>query len=197
MANHPPEEASSHVLDKAEQLFLEKGYAQTKLRDLAASLNMKPASLYYHAPGGKEELWNRVIDRAMKRHKVQLTQAAAQAGDDLRSQLRAMSDWLISQPPVNIVSLASANINSSDSEGFRQVSEQMYEGLMAPVSEVIRQAVDRGEVRAVEPDLVSGALITSINGMLPLAQNQQLPTTLQALAYQVVDIFLDGLIKKK
>ena len=34
MSNHPSEEASRHVLDKAEQLFLEKGYAQTKLRDL-------------------------------------------------------------------------------------------------------------------------------------------------------------------
>ena len=44
---------------------------------------MKPASLYYHAPGGKEELWNRVIDRAMKRHKAALTRAAAQAGTNL------------------------------------------------------------------------------------------------------------------
>ena len=195
MSNHPPEEASSHVLDKAEQLFLEKGYAQTKLRDLAASLNMKPASLYYHAPGGKEELWNRVIERAMKRHKLELTRAAAQAGTDLRSQLRAMADWLISQPPVNIVSLASANVNVAESERFIVIAEQLYEGLMAPVASVIRQAIDRDEIKKVEPDLVAGALVTSINGMLPLAKNSQLPTTLQALTYQLIDIFLDGLNK--
>ena len=195
MSNHPPEEASSHVLDKAEQLFLEKGYAQTKLRDLAASLNMKPASLYYHAPGGKEELWNRVIERAMKRHKVELTRAAAQAGTDLRSQLRAMGDWLISQPPVNIVSLASANVNIAESEQFTVIAEQLYEGLMAPVASVVRQAIDRDEIKKVEPDLVAGALVTSINGMLPLAKNSQLPTTLQALVYQLIDIFMDGLNK--
>ena len=195
MSNHPPEEASSHVLDKAEELFLEKGYAQTKLRDLAASLNMKPASLYYHAPGGKEELWNRVIDRAMKRHKAELTRAAAQAGTDLRSQLRAMGDWLISQPPVNIVSLASANVNIAESEQFTVIAEQLYEGLMAPVASVVRQAIDRNEIKKVEPDLVAGALVTSINGMLPLAKNSQLPTTLQVLVYQLIDIFMDGLNK--
>lgn len=136
MSDRPPEQASSHVLDKAEQLFLERGYAQTKLRDLAASLNMKPASLYYHAPGGKEELWNRVIDRALQRHHHHLTQAAAQADQDIRSQLRAMGDWLISQPPVNVVSIASASI-SNNSEPIVQITERIYDGLMAPIATVL------------------------------------------------------------
>ena len=196
MPDHPLEEASSHVLDQAEKLFLENGYAQTKLRDLAASLNMKPASLYYHAPGGKEELWNRVIDRALKRHRDRLTQAAEQADNDLRSQLRAMADWLVSQPPINVISIASADINTHNQHRSTRMADRLYEGLMVPVSNVIRQAMSRGEIRSVEPDLVSGAFITSVNGMLPLAKNNQLPMPIQALAYQLVDIFMDGMRKK-
>lgn len=196
MPDHPPEEASRHVLDKAEELFLKKGYAQTKLRDLAASLNMKPASLYYHAPGGKEELWNRVMDRLLARHHDELTRAAEKAGPGIRNQLRAMGDWLISQPPINPVSIASADINASSTYQSTHLADRIYDGLMAPVSQVVRQAVERNEIRHIEPDLVSGVFITSINGMLPLSDNNQLPSSLQDLVYQLVDILLDGIFKK-
>ena len=191
--SRPPEEASQHVLDAAERLFLEQGYAQAKLRDLAARLDMKTASLYYHAPGGKEELWHRVMNRMFKRHHDQLTQVAERAHPDLRSQLRAMADWLISQPSINPAFVASAPVNS---EASVSMSERMYEGLMAPISKVVRQALERREIRSVEPDLVAGVFVTSIDGMVPLAQNDQLPASLQELAYQLVDILLDGILKK-
>ena len=193
--SRPPEEASRHVLDKAEQLFLEKGYAQTKLRDLAASLDMKPASLYYHAPGGKEELWHRVMDRLLTRHRDQLTRAAEQADQDVRSQLRAMGDWLISQPPFNPTAIASTDV-VADSESTVSITDRIYEGLMVPVSNVIRQAMEQGEVRHVEPDLISGVFITSVSGMVPLSHDDQLPASLQELVYQLIDILLDGILHK-
>ena len=192
MPNRPSEEASRHILDKAERLFLEKGYAQTKLRDLADSLAMKPASLYYHAPGGKEELWDRVIDRALKRHHDQLVQAAQQASGDLRGQLRAMGYWLISQPPVNLISV----VTSDSTQNTGLMADRIYEGLMRPVSKVIRQAKDRGEVRDIEPDLISGVFVTSVNGMLPLARDNQLPASLQELVNQLVDVLIDGIKRK-
>ena len=192
MADHPSEEASRRVLDKAEQLFLERGYAQTKLRDLAAGLNMKPASLYYHAPGGKEELWHRVVDRLLARHHEQLVRAAQHANPDLRSQLRAMGDWLISQPPVHPAFIASSNTNNEPLS--TRTADRMYEGLMAPIADVIKQAVARGEIRDIEPDLLAGVFVTSVHGMVPLSNNNQLPSSLQKLVYQLIDIFMDGIL---
>ena len=192
----PPEEASQHVLDAAEQLFLARGYAQTKLRDLATQLNIKPASLYYHAPGGKEELWHRVMDRLLKRHREQLTQAAAQAGPNLRSQLRAMGDWLISQPLVNPVSILSADPGTKGRGQAVSTADQLYEGLMMPVVSAVRAAAERGELKPVEPDLVAGVFVTSINGMIPLSADNQLPTSLQTLVYQLVDILMDGIERR-
>ncbi|MEM6289318.1 MAG: helix-turn-helix domain-containing protein, partial [Bacteroidota bacterium] len=80
MAQTPSDAASAHVLDAAERVFLERGYAGTRMRDLADALGIRPASLYYHAPGGKAELWQRVVDRAFVRHEAGLRDAAEAAG---------------------------------------------------------------------------------------------------------------------
>ncbi len=184
---------SNYVLDEAERLFLEQGYAGTKLRELASRLKIKPASLYYHAPGGKEELWQMVIDRVLKRHRSQLVSLAQQADPAFRSQLTTMADWLVSQPPVNMLSLITSQLQTSQSQTSVQLSERIYQAMMEPFVQVLQSAIERGEIRPVATDLVAGALIVSINGLLPLAHTGQLPRPARELAHELIDIFLDGL----
>ncbi|MCQ2547297.1 MAG: TetR/AcrR family transcriptional regulator [Clostridia bacterium] len=49
------------ILDAALDMFSEKGYAGTNIRELSASLNLGKSSLYRHFES-KEEIWNAVID---------------------------------------------------------------------------------------------------------------------------------------
>lgn len=175
-------------------MFLERGFAGTRLRDLAVALGMKAASLYYHAPGGKEELWRRVVTRALDRHRDGLRAAANEASADLRAQLVAMADWLLSQPPVNVVTLATADLPSAPEAEAHAVAEQMYEALMVPVAEAVRAAQDRGAVRNhPAPDLLAGVFVTSINGLLPVARAGSLPKPKEELAREIVDVLLDGI----
>lgn len=192
--NVPSDAASAHVLDEAERMFLERGYAGTRLRDLASALGMKPASLYYHAPGGKAELWRRVVTRALDRHRNGLRAAASEAGPDLKAQLVAMADWLLSQPPVNVVALAASSLQAVSEEEAYNTAERMYEGLMVPLVEAFRAAQERGETRAhPHPDLLAGVFVTAINGLLPVARAGSLPKPKEDLAREVVDVLLDGI----
>ena len=190
----PSDAASARVLDEAERVFLERGYAGVRLRDLAGALGMKPASLYYHAPGGKAELWRRVVVRALDRHRDGLRAAASEAGPDLRQQLYAMAAWLLAQPPVNVVALASSSLGAASEEDARDTAERMYEGLMVPVAEAFGAAQERGDVRDhPHPDLLSGVFVTAINGLLPVARAGSLPKPKEELAREIVDVLLDGL----
>ena len=56
------------LLDVAERLFSSKGFAAVTLRDIAQALSLSHASLYYHFPGGKEELFIQVMKRNILRH---------------------------------------------------------------------------------------------------------------------------------
>jgi len=53
------------ILDTAERLFAEKGYAGTTLRDVAAASDLRIPSLYNHF-AGKEALYAAVLERGMQ-----------------------------------------------------------------------------------------------------------------------------------
>ena len=52
-----PSAARERVLDVAEALFAERGLARVTMREIAHAACMRHASLYHHAPGGKEQLY--------------------------------------------------------------------------------------------------------------------------------------------
>jgi AcrR family transcriptional regulator len=58
------------ILDAAERLFAERGYAAVKMHDIARAVDMRHASLYYYAPAGKEQLYVEVMERNFNRHRA-------------------------------------------------------------------------------------------------------------------------------
>ena len=61
--------ARERVQATAERLFAERGYKAVTLRDIAQELGIRQASLYYHFPGGKEELYVTVTERGLQAHR--------------------------------------------------------------------------------------------------------------------------------
>ena len=180
--------ATDRVLDAAERAFLERGYAGARLRGIADALGIQPASLYHHAPGGKAELWRRVVDRAFERHHSGMR--AALDCDALREGLLAAAAWLLSQPPIRVTALASEP--SAPDGGAGAAGERAYAALMVPVADAVRAAQARGEVRDIAPDLFAGVFVASINGLGPAAEADSLPRPAGTLATEVVDLLLQG-----
>ncbi len=63
----PPkgERTAARILDVAEELFAQSGYAATSLRDIAVQVGIQQPGLYrYYA--GKEELYRQVFERALR-----------------------------------------------------------------------------------------------------------------------------------
>ncbi|WP_420454897.1 TetR/AcrR family transcriptional regulator [Rubrivirga sp.] len=190
--------ASAHVLDAAERVFLERGYAGTRLRDIADVLGIRPASLYHHAPGGKRELWDRVVARAFDRHRDGLRTAAEQAGPTLRDELVSMASWLLAQPPVNVAALAASDIGAAPKDEAHETAERMYQSLMVPIADVYRAAQERGEALSVpHPDLFSGVFVAAVNGLAATERAGSLPRAANDLAAEVVSLLLDGVLSQR
>jgi AcrR family transcriptional regulator len=64
---HPstPPSTREQILDTAEQLFAERGFAGTAVRDIASSIGLNAASLYNHFPG-KRALYEAVLERGLR-----------------------------------------------------------------------------------------------------------------------------------
>jgi len=60
----PTSDTRERILDTAEALFAEKGFAATSVREIAAACSLTPASLYNHFDG-KEALYSAVLERGL------------------------------------------------------------------------------------------------------------------------------------
>ena len=125
--------ARERVLEAAEKLFASKGYTAVTLRDIAAEVGIKHASLYHHVPGGKEEIFIEVTERNFKRHKEGLAQAVKVASPDVQSQLRAVADWLLAQPPMDLIRMAYSDMPAIPESEALRLGDLAYQSLLQPI----------------------------------------------------------------
>jgi AcrR family transcriptional regulator len=59
------QKTTERILDAAENLFSERGFAGTAIRDIASKVQLNPASLYNHFDG-KESLYKAVLERTLQ-----------------------------------------------------------------------------------------------------------------------------------
>jgi AcrR family transcriptional regulator len=142
----PPTRAKTHFVRAAEQLFAQKGYNAVTLRDIAAEIGIHHTSLYHHAPGGKEKLFIEVTERNLTRHREGLLQSIHQAKPDVRSRLRAVAAWLVSQPPMNLLRMTHADMPSISPAQAYRLSELAYETMIVPLEQMLQQAQHYGEI---------------------------------------------------
>lgn len=185
-------EARARVLDAAERLFAEKGYGAVTLRDIAAEVGIRHTSLYHHAPGGKEELFVEVTERHLQRHREGLNRAIAHAEPDVRARLHAVAEWLLSQPPMDLVRMAYSDMPSIDPTHAARLSMVAYESLLSPIEATLQQARQNGEIDHRNLGLIAGGVLGMIESLYAVPENA-LEQSREAMAYELIDTLLDGL----
>lgn len=188
-----PSDARQRVLDMAEEFFMKRGYSTVTLRDIADALHLKQASLYYHFPGGKEELFTAVAGRAFDRHRQGMEQAIAYAPADLRSRLRAVAAWFESQPPLNLMGMIHADMPALGAEQRALLGEQAYRAMFTPLRMLFLQAQQVGEIRQVQPDLLAGFFLTLMDSLNHADGRPGAPPR-PAMVEDIVTMMLDGLL---
>ena len=193
MSDEQSSAARERVLQVAERLFSERGYHAVTLRDIATELGMKQASLYNHAPGGKEELYIAVVERSFARHGPNLEQAIAGAGPTLRAQLRAAARWLLAQPPINISRIISSDMPAISPAEAKRLLELLADALFIPLDKATQDAYLRGETRMRNIDSFPGVFVTSIEALHHIAPYTGVPK--EVISDDIVDLLLDGLLR--
>lgn len=192
MAVHPilsNTPARERVLNVAEALFAERGYAAVTLRDIADALEMRQASLYHHVPGGKEALFVEVTERNLRRHQTGLETAIAAVENDLRAQLKAAADWLLSQPAMNFSRMMQSDMPAIGETHAERLRQTANDALFLPLRSLFEHVFPQTPHRA---GYMTGAFLSLVEGL------QSLPLTFTSVPRQhmadfLIDVLLDGL----
>jgi AcrR family transcriptional regulator len=195
MKSDQPSEARERVLNVAERLFSERGYAPVTLKDIADALGMKQASLYYHVPGGKEALYVEVSERSFRRHRAGLEDAITSGGSEPREQLRGAARWILSQSIPDLGRMTNSDMPEIHEEHGRRLMQIAYESLLLPVAGIFQRAYESGEFRSREYVLLAGAFISVIASVqnLPDRFTRQPKTQ---MADTLIDLFLNGVVNR-
>lgn len=187
-------ESREQLLQLAEALFGERGYTAVTLRDIAEAFKVRQAALYYHFPGGKEELFFEVIKGSFMRHLDGLNRAISQAEPHLSNQLNQMADWLLAQPPLDMTRLARSDLPALSQDHAQTLLELGEVSLVKPIQNVLVQAYERGEIRLVDSKLVATVFLSLIDTVHDMHRYKNIPK--QVLARDMIDILLDGMRRR-
>jgi TetR/AcrR family transcriptional regulator, cholesterol catabolism regulator len=195
MMDQDVRDSTQRVLDVAETLFMDRGYNAITLRDIADELGIKQASLYYHFPGGKEQLFMAMAERMFERHRQGIAEALAAGSDDLRAQLRGVSAWLSSQRPMKYMGMLHTDLAALSAEHKKQLEQKAHEAMFFPMRASFFAAQERGEIRVMHPDLLTGSFLWLMDG-LSYGETRAGAPPRQVMADEIISLMLDGLLPR-
>lgn len=149
----------------AREIFAERSYHGTSIRDIARRAGLSLSALYYWHPS-KQHLLAALIEEITHDYFQRCGSALAEAGDDpagkLRALVRATVEYRVSRRvESNIATLEWRNLEPGNRErlaGLRRSATQLW-------ADVVAEGVSRGVFRCAHPDDARRAIVAACNAI--------------------------------
>lgn len=184
--------SNDRILLKALQLFSEKGYDATSVREICEAAGVTKPTLY-HFYGSKEGVYRAIVEGALERFRADMIGALDLDGS-LRDRLVRMAvayiEAALHQPDLArfIIALIHNSPRSAPATDF----VGFYQGILAELGRRIEAAAASGEIGPGPTDVrllvVMGALGEAIHGHLLTGR----PELSRGLAETLIDTILGG-----
>ena len=153
----------STVLGASCDLFAERGYRSTSMKDIAERLGVRAPSLYNHV-GSKQEVLFAIMERAMDRALAALEEALVDV-EGTTQALRLATESLVLdflRFPAE-VTICNTEVRSLD-ESNREAIVAKRDAYAARVREIIERGCSAGEFSTRSPQLAAFAVLELGNG---------------------------------
>jgi len=184
--------SNDRILKKALELFSNKGYDATSVREICEAAGITKPTLY-HFYGSKEGVYRAIVDGALERFQNDLILALAGEGS-LRDRLVRMGQTYVegTRREPDLARFVMALIHNSPRSAPATDLVGFYQGILDALARTLDAAVARGELRPGPIDVrllvLMGALGEAMHGHLLVGR----PDLTPALAETLVDTVLGG-----
>jgi TetR/AcrR family transcriptional repressor of lmrAB and yxaGH operons len=169
------------MLESAAELFRTQGYHATGMTQLVSESRAPKGSLYFHFPGGKEQLAAEAVQLSGERLSGLLREIVDSAPDPaagIDSVVAALAASLSESDFRCGCPIATVALEAGDSEPIREACEQGYGSWLGDLSAYFAQhglAADRA-------DSLATVVLSTIEGALLLARTRRDTAPLQTVA---------------
>lgn len=162
------EERRNKILEVSLNLFVEKGFAGTKISDISAAANMS-AGLFFHYFESKEQVYKELVEMGLGG-----TQNSMQIQfDDPINFFECVTDWIFSSINLNrnvakmFVLMANAQIDKGTPEHIREIALKVNN--ISESVKLIEKGQKSGSIRQGNPIELSIAFWCAIQGIATFA----------------------------
>ncbi|MYM61951.1 TetR/AcrR family transcriptional regulator [Pseudomaricurvus sp. HS19] len=185
------------LLDSAIDWFLESGYDNTRVIDIADSLGMSKRTVYAYYKD-KEALFIAAVDRLVERYIVPIETLQAAETDDLEETLRAVARIRIANvaTPAGIKLQRILNAQSHRFPDLINRSLSTIEPTLAFLSGLFRRLEAQGKVRVTDAEAMATAflsLVVSGPSRMIIMGGRMEQADIEARINFSVDLFLNGI----
>lgn len=187
------------LLAAALALFVEKGYAATRVEEVAARAGVSKGTLFLYFPS-KEALFQAVVHENAGRHLAdalrELARFRGSSADLLRSFLRRWWQLYGSTPAAGLSTLL-----MSESAHFPELARHYQDAVIAPAHELLRRLVqrgiERGEFRPVDVARLAHLIVAPLLQMVAWQQalGHCCPQTGEDQPLALIDLHADLLVR--
>lgn len=188
-----------NLLDAGLIVFSQKGFAATRVEDIAKQANVTTGAIYHHFEG-KSDLYSALVDlNSAKANQLaeQILQEGGTPATILRHLLVRLFQFAEEDEEYRAVVELSINMTGFAPE-LDEITEQILEGrrqLAQFLSNLIREGIKAGEFRHdVSPEDAALALVGFMNGMGLIWVQDPEHFSIKERAENLVDSFLSGIL---
>ena len=188
-----------NLLDAGLIVFSQKGYAATRVEDIAKQANVTTGAIYHHFEG-KSDLYSALVDlNSAKANQLaeQVLQEGGTPATILRRLLVRLFQFADEDEEYRAVVELSINMTGFAPE-LEEITKQILEGrrvLTQSFSTLIQEGIDAGEFHSnVSPEDAALALVGFMNGMGLIWVQDPEHFSIKERAENLVDSFLSGIL---
>jgi len=176
------------IFNASVHLFLEKGFTETSMREIADAAGIGKSTLYYYFKSKDEILISYFINEISKItvHAEEIVEQNLSIAEKLRNIMRMHLTYLTANKKVFLKLTTETQRLSLESQEKIQVKRHAYQDLL---QSLIEEGIQTGEFRSVNPLFAA----RSISTLLSLAIFTSRPTgTPEEMMADALDIFFKG-----
>jgi TetR/AcrR family transcriptional regulator, cholesterol catabolism regulator len=157
------------IEDAASDLFRERGYAATSIRDIARALSVQGASLYAHVTSKEDVLWA-IVDRAATRFEAAADRAEAKAAEARPGDpAEALAALVRAHVGVITGDVDEAGVFVNEwralGEGHRATILDRRDAYQARFRRHVEQGIALGLFAMTDPSIATSTILSAVNGI--------------------------------
>ena len=169
-------DTKERILAKALELFSQKGYEGTNIKEIMVSLGLVKSAMYRHFES-KEEIWNALLDRLIDYYEERFGSPehlppVPESLEELLAMTMRMVDFTVHDETV-VMTRKLLTIEQFRDERARELATKHFvTGLTEMFTHVFSGMMDKGLLRRDEPELLAFSYTAPISVLIHLCDRE-------------------------